>query len=362
MSHSPGSGRRARRRPPGVTARRPLVAGCAALLVLAAACGGARPPSSATQAQTEPSAAPPGPGRCPLTDLSPPAGVSLTRPVLAVKVDDAVPYADPQAGLESADIVYQEPVEGGLSWFLALYHCSDPLKVGPVRNVDPVDPDVLVQYGSSLLASAGGSPAILPGLQATPGLVTVDSAAVPAAYSRDSTRKAPYNLFVDPMAVRTSHPVTIAGALAPPTSQFRFADHRPASGQKKAATLTFQLGPKVSYRYDPASNGYLRSENGQPQMGESGSQIRVTNVMIIWTQIGQTQTRDAGGNTTPIPAVVGQGNAMVLTGGLEYDGKWSRADRSSGTTVLDGSGKPIALNPGTTWIHLLPADTPAYVS
>ena len=52
-------------------------------------------------------------------------------PVLAVKIDDTN-GAHPQIGLEDADVVYIEQVEGGLTRLAAIFSSVIPQRVGPV--------------------------------------------------------------------------------------------------------------------------------------------------------------------------------------------------------------------------------------
>jgi len=134
------------------------------------------------------------------------------------------------------------------------------------------------------------------------------------------------------------------------------------SGSPKAGSIRFQLGPQVQYQYDTATASYLRLENGQPHLTDSGSQIRVVNVVVMWVQMNTGQIADAAGNTSiPVPTVTGTGNAMVLTRGVEHDGTWSRPDETSVISFLDAAGKPIPFTPGNTWIHIIPKDQPVYV-
>jgi hypothetical protein len=63
---------------------------------------------------------PPPPPRCPLTGRLAPRGQVPSRSVLAVKVEN-LPEARPQSGLDRADIIYEEPVEGGITRFIALF-------------------------------------------------------------------------------------------------------------------------------------------------------------------------------------------------------------------------------------------------
>ena len=46
-------------------------------------------------------------------------------PALAVKVENA-PEARPQASLNDADVVVEEPVEGGYTRFIAIFQCGTP--------------------------------------------------------------------------------------------------------------------------------------------------------------------------------------------------------------------------------------------
>lgn len=197
-------------------------------------------------------------------------------------------------------------------------------------------------------------------VRSTPGIASLDATSQGQAFSRDSTRVAPRNLYADPAALRAvplKGSLTVPGA---PRSPFVFTSGPPPSGLAKAHSVSFTLGPTVLYRYDATTNAYLRSENGKADLAASGTQLGVTNVVLLWVPTDQTRL-DAAGNTTPNPVVVGQGDAMVLSEGLEHDGIWKRANASAPLSLLDASGNPIPLAPGNTWIHLLPSDGTASV-
>ena len=63
-------------------------------------------------------------------------------PVLAVKIDDTS-YAHPQVGLRSADVIYIEQVEGGLTRLAALFSSNIPEKIGPIRSARISDLELL---------------------------------------------------------------------------------------------------------------------------------------------------------------------------------------------------------------------------
>ncbi|HYN98635.1 MAG TPA: DUF3048 domain-containing protein, partial [Actinomycetota bacterium] len=142
----------------------------------------------------EPPPPPPEPIRCPLTGVELPGGVDINRPAMAVKIDNH-PRARPQTGLETADIVYEELVEGGLTRFLAIYHCGDAADLGPTRSARAVDPDILTQYAPVLLAYSGASPNVLAKVGRTPGVINLMHGSTGPAYSRRGGRPAPHNLY-----------------------------------------------------------------------------------------------------------------------------------------------------------------------
>jgi len=82
------------------------------------------------------------PPACPLTGEPAPHGAVPDRPALAIKVENA-PEARPQSGMDKADVVYEEVVEGGVVRFMAVFQSQDAAEVGPVRSVRPVDPDIV---------------------------------------------------------------------------------------------------------------------------------------------------------------------------------------------------------------------------
>lgn len=81
--------------------------------------------------------------------------------VLAVKIDDTN-SAHPQIGLEDADVVYIEQVEGGLTRLAAIFSSAIPVRIGPVRSARISDIDILSQYGRVAFAYSGAQRKLLP--------------------------------------------------------------------------------------------------------------------------------------------------------------------------------------------------------
>ena len=84
----------------------------------------------------------------------------INGPVLAVKIDDTS-AAHPQIGLEDADVVYIEQVEGGLTRLAAIFSSVIPERVGPIRSARISDIDILSQYGRVAFAYSGAQRKLL---------------------------------------------------------------------------------------------------------------------------------------------------------------------------------------------------------
>ncbi len=140
------------------------------------------------------------PDPCPLTGRVRAGEDPPERPALTVKVENTSD-AYPLAGLERADVIYEEPVEGGLTRFAAVFQCRDAGRVGPVRSARTTDPKILLPLGDEpLLAFSGAHPQVTAALESA-GVVQLTETSANAAYERDDARSAPHNLFVSTKAL-----------------------------------------------------------------------------------------------------------------------------------------------------------------
>ncbi len=330
------------------------------LILLAVSCGGKE-----TAAPKKPGGAgePAKPVICPLTGREKPPGTDVSHPALAVKIDNAS-VARPQAGLESADVVYEELVEGGITRFLVIFHCSAASRIGPIRSARLVDPDILLEYAPVPFGYAGANQIVLDKVRATKGVVSLEHGKFGKAYERVAGRKAPHNLFTSDEKLRA-----LSDVKGPPKPGFVFAapPAAPAPGASPATpapppanTIAFSFGggDPVRYTYDAGSQSYLRFHGQNPHKAENGSQLKATNIVTMKVKVTQGTIRDAAGNFSPETSVIGAGEVTVWSHGTVARGKWQRATLNDKTAFVNDAGQPVTLVPGNTWIHLVP-DTQA---
>ena len=84
--------------------------------------------------------------RAPLTGLPDKKGVSLKRPAVTVKINNT--GAAKQYGIDQADVVYEEVVEGGITRLAAIFNSHAPERVGPVRSVRKTDQSIVWPVGA----------------------------------------------------------------------------------------------------------------------------------------------------------------------------------------------------------------------
>lgn len=286
----------------------------------------------------------------PLTGLPDRSGKATTRPALSVKIDNSGP-ARPQAGLDKADVVFEEAVEQGITRFLAVFHSADGGAIGPIRSVRPMDPLIATPLGG-LFAYSGGIPAFVTQLHKAP-IQDVGWNALPDAYARRKGRKAPSNVFTDTAKLWKEADERYQD---PPKPLFDFlADKTAFQGDvAPSIDISFSGVSRAAYSYDAKSATWLRSQDGTPHKVESGARIAPTNLVIQFVKQRLLTQRDPAGTRVPETIVTGEGEVWVLSNGKVLKGRWSRPDVSKPTLYFNVFGGPIALTPGTTWVHLVP--------
>jgi hypothetical protein len=314
---------------------------------------------------TSAAAAPP---VCPLTGAPAPAGNVPQRPVYAVKVPND-PSGRPQTGLDATDIVYEEPVEGGITRLIAVFQCTDAARIEPIRSARFVDIDVLQQFGKPIFGNAGGIGPVLDTIKRTAFLINAEYSGTPFVgdYHRDSSRAAPQNLYTSTAEIYQTagaaaggapKPVFTFSATVPPTPAPAPSVTPTVSGGAFGTTVHVPFsGPDydVVWKYDPATGLYRRNIGTKASNLSTGAQITARNIVVESVSVTPSQyIEDAGGSHENLIGVTGSSKAVVCSLGVCVLGTWSRPTLADVTKYLDPAGNQIPLTPGNTWVELQP--------
>ncbi|MFN2606915.1 MAG: DUF3048 domain-containing protein [Acidimicrobiales bacterium] len=341
----------------------PGTGGRVVVLLLAAAlvgagCSGSKKHAARPAATRTTTTVPP---TFPLTGLAAADPSRAARPALEVKIDN-VREAMPQVGIDAADVIYEEVVEGGLTRLMAVFQSNDAAQLGPVRSVRPTDPNIASAFGG-VFAYSGGSARFDQLIRSTAGIVAVSPNDDGAAFPRRSLHAAPHNQYTSTPALYKHAP---AGAKPPPAfSPFLTAGQPFAPpGGGPATHLAVTVGSvSVAFDWDPAGHDWKRSMNGTADTLEGGKPVTATTVIVQFVPYTPVAgATDPTGAQVDEAQVIGSGDAWVLANGTLLKGRWSKPTQSSMTSYTDAGGAPIALPAGQTWVELPRAGATATTS
>ncbi len=316
----------------------------AAVLAPAAACSSNEPaPGKNPQAAPSPSETPTpeAPPTHPFTGLP----GSARRPVLAAKIENTS-AGKPQLGLKSADIVYVEQVEAGLTRLMAIFSSKIPDKIGPVRSARISDLHILPQFGKPALAYSGVQTKMIPRVQAA-SLVDVSDSRAPGAYFRQPGRYAPYNLFANTRQLLAKAP----GATKARDIGFTFGDAPQGGVPRKMFNVRYPAA-RFTFAWSKADGRWLVWQDGKKDMAAEGGQLGAPTIVIQYAKTERSEFHDLNQSYTPLVHSVGKGKAVVLRDGQSFKATWSRKTEEDGTVFTTESGEPMNFAPGQVWVVL----------
>ena len=277
----------------------------------------------------------------PLTGLSDPNQVTKHRSALTIKIDNT-PDAAPQAGVQDADVVYEEVVEGGITRLAAIFNSRIPTLVGPVRSVRRTDREIVFPIGG-IFAFSGGAQYAVKSIETAPVKLYQQSNSGPAMF-RVSTRYPPHNLFANAALLMKKN-----GLPRPPPALFTYSPSHKAYGPKvRSFVVGFGSGYAATYSWDPKTVTWDRSIFGSPDVSANGIRISPKNVIVMSVHyIGGVGVIDS------YAQMKGRGAVEVFSRGTVQRGTWSRGTLRQRTVFRNTSGKIIDLTPGRTWVELI---------
>lgn len=276
------------------------------------------------------------------------AAYSLTRPVMVMIENSAA--ARPQAGLEDASIVYEFLAEGGITRFMALFYEKFPNRVGPVRSTRPYFVQTAEEY-RALLLHVGASTEGYRKLAET-NLMHIDEIGTGGFFWRDSSRKAPHNVYTGMKKLKELFERKYAPIAIPPRFPYQPAAFLNGADTVKANELKIPYwgNYSVTYRYEANRRQYLRHIGERPHLMEGGKKLYANNIFV---QYVDTTIKDQIGRLEI--DMVGSGKLLFFRDGAVLTGTWSKA-KGEKTRYLDQNGKAIELAPGPTWIQVVPGN------
>jgi hypothetical protein len=328
---------------------------------LAQTSGSSAPEAAGVASEVTPSATADTRPRAPLTGKLVSDATALDHAAVAVKVSD-VQSAHPQAGLNSADIVFAEP--NGISYIrlCAVFHSSFPELVGPVRSIRPVDVPLLsplkpvfgntaaahwvMNYVNSFRRYIENLYSFKVGVHGT------------KAYYTMPHRFRVHSVFCRPNELRKLATRNTA-APAEPYLPFAIGDEQASTETSSLAAKTVSIpwGPKdswnTSYHYNAKTGKYLRNEPWGPHVLMDGKRVVTDNVLVVRAKWKMDKIFHGGGAVDPVVAIINaSGTFYYANKGKYVKGTWAKGAVNELFQFTLDDGTPLKVAPGRTFFEL----------
>ena len=315
------------------------------LLLVGAACTGDDEQEEAAGAKEKAQAPDP---ECLASDDIP-ADVDANRPAIAIKVEND-PASRPQSGLEKADVVFEEVVEGGITRFMAIYHCSKSTRVGPIRSARFDDPKIALPF-TRVLAFSGSNSIVGRELKQRDMQTLVEGMKGTAFFRIPPGSPSVHSVFAETEKLRD-----FASEKAPPPTPGVFSIGALPNKAKdaKSVKINFHEDSTIEYRWKKGA--WQRFEAGTPFLAKGAGPIAVPNVLIQEVRVdNSTKIVDVEGNPSPDIKLEGTGRAVLFRDGSAVEGEWAIDKETKPAEFTTKNGEPFAFADGPIWVELVPS-------
>ncbi|HNX75192.1 MAG TPA: DUF3048 domain-containing protein [Candidatus Rifleibacterium sp.] len=258
-----------------------------------------------------------------------PEGTGVMRP-LAIMIENHN-QSRPQSGLDQADVVYEIPVEGGITRFMAIF-TRLPGIIGPVRSCREYFVDRALEI-DALYVHCGGSPLGYAYISKRK-INSIDEIAHGKPFFREKTRKAPHNLYskgkdlYDYMAEK----ISMRLASQPVMLLYGTGNAQLTSDPVFSAKIRYHGNYSLEIKYEDGA--YQRYMNDILHVDrDTGKPLRASAVVI---QVAAMKTVDAVGRQEI--SFIGSGTAWVLEKGQRTKVTWYKDTPKTLTTYKDAAG------------------------
>ncbi len=273
----------------------------------------------------------------------------------AVMIDNEGTRSLPQGGIDKAQVIYEVMVEGGETRLMPVFWGTSPEMIGPVRSSRHYFLDysmendaIYVHFGWSPQAQKDISRLKINNINGVSngGEIYWDLTKDRGNWQDSYTSMERIRNYVAKVKYRTKSEKQAVFSYNQVYTEL-------VAGEKvEKINIRYSSSYTCGYEYDSTKKTYLRYRKGEPQMERSsGKQLEATNIIIQYNSTTGIKGDDKGRQEVK---TTGSGKGYLLTDGSVVKIKWSKAERASATKYTDESGNPIKLNPGATWIQVIP--------
>lgn len=286
------------------------------------------------------------------------------RPV-AVMIDNDGPSSRPQKGLESAYMMYEIIIEGGSSRIMALFKDASAIeKIGPIRSSRHYFLDFALEH-DAIYCHAGWSPKAASDISALKvnnvnGITGRDG----KYFYRDNTYDSSWhNLYTDLNKI-FSHATESKKYKATTEKKHTSYNEKDTDIESQTSateiTLPYSYKYKVIYKYNPDTKCYTRFIGEKEHMSQTGEALTAKNI-IVYT-LKNYNLNDGENKGRQEVVTVGSGSGYYITNGKSIEISWTKESRTGKTVYKYSDGTELKLNPGNTYVQIMPSSSTITIS
>ena len=307
-----------------------------------------------------------------LTGKLVPESIGRTRPISVMlnNIYDALP----QSGIANAEVVYEAPVEGGITRLMGIFEdYQDVERIGSVRSSREYYVYFAREFDSFYLHFGQAWYALeLLWRDDTLNLSGLEDAGKGegnVTYYRSDDFAAPHNVFTNYDMIQAGidfrgYSRNYSDDYVLQNGHYQFAaDDAPVLLENGQAASTVDIGydyNNASFVYDEQTGKYTRYQFGEPQIDMmTGNALTYDNILI---QYCSWQPQVDSDTYLDINVLTG-GSGKYITRGKAIDVTWSKDGATtddpfaegnfSPTRYYDANGEQITLNQGKTWVCIV---------
>ncbi|MBT9174518.1 MAG: putative lipoprotein YerB [candidate division WS2 bacterium] len=258
------------------------------------------------------------------------------KPVYGIVIDNHS-SARPQHGLAKASLIYEYEVEGGITRYLALFS-SFPTKVGPIRSARSHSIILAMENSVNYIYASAGTDILIKIKDWKVNSTNAITSGNPSFF-RDSSRKAPHNLYVNLATLGVEEPSKEV--------VIRPAYLSRQGNEASEVILEYSSIYSVRYEYLSKKGVYRRYVNGELHRDATKEEILARNIIVQYVPHGLDILR------RPTPKLVGKGKIEFYSQGQQFSGTWIKDSNTSPTRFYYQDGRELERVYGQTWIQIV---------
>ena len=325
----------------------------------------------------------------PLTGEQLADSASADSPTFCVQTPNGTDGARPQAGLNTAGVIFEAIAEAGITRFAAIYQNPSSAIIGPVRSLriyylqwdTPFDCTIVHAGGSgdALAAVSSGYRDLTEDYaymyRGTYGSRLWNNLFTTSSYLKKFNADHGYNTSnvkgFARMTPEESNRAKIDSLAVEKLVITKAAEGNTAELKPAVSSVSLHLGGwndfNVNYQYDAGSNKYLRSyANGSAHevyscpsedLGERNPEdvcqlVQMAPSVVVALVVNERRASD---NYHEDIDVTGLGDAYIFQNGTATKATWKKASKDDQISFVDGDGAEIKLAPGQTFVTAVPS-------